>query len=50
MEKLQTASRQAEIEATFRILKTDLSLRPVHHQSDANCEAHLFLGVNSVLC
>jgi transposase len=34
-----------EIEATFRILKTDLSLRPVHHQSDANCEAHLFLGV-----
>jgi len=27
------------------VLKTDLSLRPVHHQNDKNCEAHLFLGV-----
>ena len=34
-----------EIEATFRVLKTDLSLRPVHHQSDINCEAHIFLGI-----
>ncbi len=34
-----------EIEATFRVLKTDLSLRPVFHQKDQNTEAHLFLGL-----
>ena len=34
-----------EIEATFRVLKTDLSFRPIYHQSDQNIEAHLFLGL-----
>ena len=34
-----------EIEATFRVLKTDLLLRPVFHQKDENVEAHLFLGL-----
>jgi transposase len=34
-----------EIEATFRVLKTDLSLRPVFHKKDENTEAHLFLGL-----
>lgn len=34
-----------EIESTFRTLKTDLSIRPVYHQTDHNIEAHLFLGV-----
>ena len=34
-----------EIEATFRVLKTDLSLRPVYHKNDENIEAHLFLGL-----
>ena len=34
-----------EIEATFRTLKTDLAIRPVHHQTDQNTEAHIFLGV-----
>jgi transposase len=34
-----------EIEASFRILKTDLSLRPIYHQEDIYSEAHLFLGV-----
>ena len=34
-----------EIEATFRTLKTELHLRPIHHQKDCNSEAHLFLGV-----
>jgi transposase len=29
----------------FRVLKTDLSLRPVFHQKDENTEAHLFLGL-----
>lgn len=34
-----------EIEATFRVLKTDLSLRPVYHQKDEYTESHLFLGI-----
>ena len=34
-----------EIEATFRILKTDLALRPVFHKYDENIESHLFLGL-----
>lgn len=34
-----------EIEATFRILKTDLALRPVFHKNDNNIESHLFLGL-----
>jgi len=34
-----------EIEATFRVLKTDLALRPVFHKHDKNVESHLFLGL-----
>ncbi len=34
-----------EIEATFRCLKTDLDLRPIYHQKDESCEAHLFFGL-----
>ena len=34
-----------EIEASFRILKTDLQIRPVFHRSDENTMAHLFLAV-----
>src|SRR5680860_449626 len=34
-----------EVEATFRTLKTDLNLRPVHHQKDDRTEAHIHLGV-----
>lgn len=34
-----------EIEHTFRILKSDLHLRPVHHQKDEMTEAHLFLAI-----
>ncbi len=34
-----------EVEATFRILKTDLSLRPVFHQKDESTEAHIQLGI-----
>jgi transposase len=45
-----------EIESSFRILKTDLDLRPVYHKSDAATMAHLHLGllaywiVNTVRC
>ena len=34
-----------EIEASFRILKTDLEIRPVFHKTDENTMAHLFLAV-----
>lgn len=34
-----------EIEATFRILKTDLDLRPIFHQNDESTMAHLHLGL-----
>ena len=34
-----------EIEATFRVLKTDLELRPIYHQNDENTMAHLNLGL-----
>lgn len=31
-----------EIEATFRTLKSELNMRPVFHQKDINCEAHIY--------
>jgi len=34
-----------EIESTFRCLKTDLDIRPIHHQFDNNTVAHIFLGI-----
>jgi len=34
-----------EIESTFRILKTDLDLRPIYHKNDASAMAHLHLGL-----
>jgi transposase len=33
------------IESTFRCLKTDLEIRPIHHQKDKNTEAHIFVGI-----
>lgn len=34
-----------EVEATFRCLKTDLAMRPVHHQNDDRVESHLYLAI-----
>ena len=34
-----------EIEYTFRTLKTDLDLRPIHHKTDEAAMAHLHLGI-----
>jgi hypothetical protein len=33
-----------EIEAVFRALKSDLSIRPIHHQKDSRIEAHIFVS------
>jgi len=34
-----------EVEATFRCLKSDLLLRPVHHQKDQRVQAHIYLAI-----
>jgi len=34
-----------EIESTFRLLKTDLDLRPIYHKNDEATMAHLHLGL-----
>ena len=34
-----------EIESAFRVLKSDLELRPIYHQKDENTMAHLYLGI-----
>jgi hypothetical protein len=34
-----------EIESTFRVLKTDLDLRPIYHKTDRSTMAHLHLGI-----
>lgn len=34
-----------EIESTFRVLKTDLDLRPIYHKKDVSSMAHLHLGL-----
>ena len=36
-----------EIESTFRLLKTDLDLRPIYHKNDTSSMAHLHLGLLS---
>jgi transposase len=33
-----------EIEAAFRNLKSDLAVRPIHHQKDPRIEAHIFVA------
>lgn len=34
-----------EVESTFRVLKTDLDLRPIYHKTDEASMAHLHLGL-----
>jgi len=34
-----------EVESTFRCLKSDLNIRPVHHQKDERIEAHIYLTI-----
>ncbi len=34
-----------EVESTFRLLKSDLDLRPIYHQKDESTMAHLHLGL-----
>lgn len=34
-----------DVEAVFRCLKTDLDIRPIHHQKDEFIESHIWLGI-----
>jgi len=34
-----------EVEATFRCLKSDLQIRPVHHQNDERIASHIYLTI-----
>lgn len=34
-----------EVESSFRCLKTDLNIRPIHHQKDKHIESHIWLGI-----
>lgn len=34
-----------EVEGTFRCLKTDLNIRPIHHQKDERVQSHIYLTV-----
>lgn len=34
-----------DVESCFRCLKTDLNIRPIHHQKDAYIEPHIWLGI-----
>jgi len=34
-----------EVEQTFRTLKTDLQIRPIHHQKDDTILSHIFVGI-----
>ena len=42
---LRGCSLLTNLEAVFRSLKTDLGLRPVHHQIERRVEGHLFISV-----
>lgn len=34
-----------DVESVFRCLKTDLNIRPIHHQKDKYIEPHIWLGI-----
>ena len=41
----RTYWRLNEIESTFRVMKSDLGLRPIYHSKDERIEGHLFITV-----
>lgn len=34
-----------EVESTFRCLKSDLNIRPIHHQNDGRIKSHIYLTI-----
>ena len=39
-----------EVESAFRSLKSELGLRPIHHQLEKRCQAHLWISVLAYQC
>jgi len=42
---VRTYQQLTEIEQTFRVMKSDLGLRPIYHSKDERIERHLFITV-----
>ena len=34
-----------DIEDAFRCMKSELGLRPIHHQKEVRCDGHIFITV-----
>lgn len=39
-----------DVESAFRSLKSELGLRPIHHQIERRCKGHLFISVLAYQC
>lgn len=46
----RTYVQLTELEAVFRSLKSELGLRPIYHQLDNRCKAHLWISVLAYQC
>lgn len=46
----RTYVQLTELEAVFRSLKSELGLRPIYHQLDNRCRAHLWISVLAYQC
>ncbi len=46
----RTYVQLTDVEAAFRSLKSELGLRPIYHQLDRRCKAHLWISVLAYQC
>lgn len=46
----RTYIQLTDVESAFRSLKSELGLRPIHHQLDRRCKAHLWISVLAYQC
>lgn len=46
----RTYIQLTDVESAFRSLKSELGLRPIHHQIDRRCKAHLWISVLAYQC
>ena len=46
----RTYVQLTDVESAFRSLKSELGLRPIHHQIEKRCKGHLFISVLAYQC
>ena len=46
----RTYVQLTDVESAFRSLKSELGLRPIHHQIERRCKAHLWISVLAYQC